>query len=234
MTDPQRLLEDLKANASSRKVKSLDLIFKLLQHHSEAGTQDFSIATIGRLSAKAGGPSSQSIRNKGGKEYRRLIEAWAVHNGTTTKKPISPGNRNIPKRDSDVLRLIDDPALRAVVGAIIAERDRFCKELRTLKSQIQFTIDRRPETSYSDTSALPLASIAKVLTGGEQEALKHAISDNLFETRGWIASKTGRVKDNNGRHIYKAGYLTAIEKVLDMSKNHTHSVLSGAPQTIEE
>jgi len=218
MTNPQELLDDLKTNASLRKKKSLDLIFKLLQHHTTAGNRDFSIATIGRLSAEAGGPSPQSIRNKGGEDYRRLIEGWAALNGTTTKKPLSAGGHNTtPKRDNDVLSLIEDPALRAVVGAIIAERDLFRKELRTLKCLTELTIDRRSEKHIHGNSVELLPAIVGILTDCEREALAHATSNKLFDVYGWVASENGRVKDHNGRHIYKPGYLTAIEKVIRLS-----------------
>jgi hypothetical protein len=49
----------------------------------------------------------------------------------------------------------------------------------------------------------------------EREALEHSISEATFRMMGWRTDETGRVKprDGNGR-IYKAGYVTAIKKIL--------------------
>jgi len=213
--DPAKFLADLKNGASKRKCNSLDLIYGILERHTASGERDFSIATIGRLSASAGGPSSQSIRNPGGLDYRRLIEVWAQAHGTTRKKPPSQGSRpKVPTRDADILKRIEDPALRAVVGAIMAERNRFQNELRVLKSQTEFTIDRRPVKGVLEQPVELLPSLAGVLNDAEREALEHAISEKLLTERGWRAFENGRVKDENNRHLYKPGYLLAIKKIL--------------------
>jgi hypothetical protein len=41
----------------------------------------------------------------------------------------------------------------------------------------------------------------------------HAISDDLFSHQGWTVDVQGRVK-NKGMQLYKAGYVTAIKKIL--------------------
>ncbi|MNN70969.1 hypothetical protein D3C81_1868640 [compost metagenome] len=48
----------------------------------------------------------------------------------------------------------------------------------------------------------------------EIDALKAAISDDLFGFREWTVSAAGQVKDENRREIYKHGYVNAIKKVL--------------------
>jgi hypothetical protein len=213
--DPRKVFEELKANASSRKIKSLNLIYELLEAQAQKGEMDFSIATIGRLSSKAGGPSPQAIRNRGGAAYRTLIEVYAANHNTTCKKTLSKGSRNIvPSRDEDILSRIDDPALRAVVGAIIRERNQYRNELRVLKSQTTITIDRRPVKIPIQQTLEVLPPMVGLLTPSERDALDHAISENLFNQRNWQQLKNGRVKDENGRHLYKPGYITAIKKVL--------------------
>jgi hypothetical protein len=144
--DPKRVLEDLKAEATTRKRRSLDLVHKILIDQGESGSRDFSIATIGRLCAEAGGPSPQSIRNKGGADYRRLIEAHATFHGTTRKKPLSATSRgNLPRSAEDLLKRIEEPALRAVFGSIVAERNALAQECRVLKANVELVVDRREE-----------------------------------------------------------------------------------------
>ena len=52
------------------------------------------------------------------------------------------------------------------------------------------------------------------LTETEIEALKDAVSDKFFKERGWTTDEQGRVKEK-GYPVYKAGYVTAIKKILD-------------------
>jgi len=214
--DPKKLLDKLKATASIRKQHTLELIHEILERQTALGDRDFSIANIGRLSSQKGGPSPQAIRNKGGEDYRRLIEAWAASYSTTTKKPLSQGSRNVtPGRDEDILKRIEDPALRAVVGAIIAERNRYLQELRVVKGQMEIIIDRRPAACEVQKPVELLPSLSGILTESEREALEHAVSDKLIGERGWEVFPNGRVKDQNGRHLYKPGYITALKKVLN-------------------
>ena len=48
----------------------------------------------------------------------------------------------------------------------------------------------------------------------ENKKLKHAISDDFISHQGWTADAQGRVK-NKGMQLYKAGYATAIKKILN-------------------
>lgn len=213
--DPDALLADLKCSATARKCRSLDVVHGVLEKQAKEGALDFSIATIGRLSAAAGGPTTQSIRNKGGSDYRRLIEAWAAAQRTTTRKPPAPTSRqNLPTRDNDILERIDDPALRAVVGTIIAERNRFRSEIQVLKAQSEFVVDRRATKPNTAPSVEMLPSLQGLLTAMEREALTDSISDNLLSQRGWSLQLNGRMKDENGRTLYKPGYASALQKIL--------------------
>jgi hypothetical protein len=212
--DPERVLENLKAEATTRKRRSLDLVHNILIDQGESGSRDFSIATIGRLCAEAGGPSPQSIRNKGGADYRRLIEAHAAFHGTTRKKPLSATSRgNLPRSAEDLLKRIEDPALRAVFGSIVAERNALAQECRVLKANVELVVDRREEHGPRATVEV-LPALTGLLTPMEREALDEAVSERLLAQRGWQAFDNGRIKDANGRTIYKPGYVTAIRKIL--------------------
>ena len=81
--EPNELCKKLKQNSTSKTVKSITIIHNVCTEQAERGSNDFSIATIGRLSEAAHGPKTQAIRNKTGDKYRALIESWAVF-----KKPL--------------------------------------------------------------------------------------------------------------------------------------------------
>jgi len=45
---------------------------------------------------------------------------------------------------ADYLMRIEDPAIRSIVEAIVAERDKLRAQVNFLKAHAQVTIDRRP------------------------------------------------------------------------------------------
>lgn len=217
MVDAQVIFENLKAQAATRQAKSLTILNEVLRAQYDADERNFSIAEIARLSVERGGPTAQTIRNKTGLVFRQLIEAWAAQTGATLKTPANPlvkGNK-VPK-DFELLQKIADPALRAVFGQIIAERNRFRNELNTLKANSEVVIDKRPVRQSEQAAANGTMQVlpALNLNNMEIDALKAAVSEEFFECREWAVSPAGQVKDVNMREIYKHGYVNAIQKIL--------------------
>ncbi|WP_435336752.1 gamma-mobile-trio protein GmtX [Acinetobacter sp. LH3_13] len=218
--DVNTILEDLKSDKSQRTRDSLDKLNALLEAHFNAGKKDYSIATIGRISEADGGVGTVSIRNKTGKHFRLLIDAWATKANTTMKKPLAPQSkqRGIP-RDMDLLQRLDDPALRAVFGQIIAERNKLKRENHILKNNAEINIDIRPnqvihaEQVHQGVVVLP--ALNGLLLPSEIEALEDAINEQKIIQRGWTVSKYGAVKDEHERPLFKNGFVIAIKKVLD-------------------
>lgn len=209
---PEQLLEQLKTGANARKVKSLDILNSICQEQFERGSKDFSIATIGRLSEKKGGPATQSIRNKTGGDFKAIISVWANHTGGSMKRQ--------PKLNDNplyaILLKITDPAVRAVVGSVLAENKKLRGEVNLLKHNVQFVIDKREtKFTYGEThQAFQILPTFNNLTEYEMEALRHAISDTLMSDEGWKTDGSGRVMNLHGRVILKAGFVIAIQKVL--------------------
>jgi hypothetical protein len=211
---PEDVLAALQRDATKRTRQSLELVHALCKEQHDAGNLDFSVATIGRLSAARGGPSTQAIRNATGEHYRALLKAWATHVEGASRKPAV---RPEPGVADDVLAMIPDPSVRAIVGSFLAENRKLKAENTMLKSHAQVVIDRRPSpamaasTSQSGVQALaPMSTLLPL----EVDALRHAISDELLAKMGWtIDAKTGRVSQG-GHAIFRAGFATAIKKVL--------------------
>ncbi len=178
----------------------------------ERGSKDFSIPTIGRLLAKVKGPSEQTIRNKEGADYRALMQCWASYVDGVTKKPKAKQESAISE---EILEGITDPTIRALVGVVLAENRKLKGENSLLKRQTTITIDMRTHTrpilnSSANVEILPLMSN---LLPSEITALQHAISDEFLKEQGWTTDGQGRIKYKE-HSIYKAGYVTAIKKVL--------------------
>jgi hypothetical protein len=208
---PEKLLETLKAKSNSRKQRSLGVVYEVCQEQAKAGSRGFSIATIGRLSAEQNGPSPQTIRNKGGIDFRELITTWAKYADGATKKPPKLPESGI----YSILEKIEDPAVRSIVGTILAKNTKLQGEVNLLKRQKEIVIDRRtvplePAPNDADHQAILLNH----LTLTEKSAMQHAISDELMEQEGWSIEPSGRVVNSLGRTIFKAGYATALQKII--------------------
>lgn len=212
---PDEILDLLKGKSNARKQRSLDIISGICKDQLERGSRDFSIATIGRLSSEQGGPSPQTIRNKSGEDFRALIASWAEHSKGAMKKPPKIQESGI----SSILGKINDPAVRSIVGSILATNAKLQREVNLLKQQAEIVIDRRtiPLSTTNQHDTL-LSITVECLTPTELTALSHAISSELMEQEGWTIEKSGRVINSLGRTIFKTGYKTAIVKLLSTSK----------------
>lgn len=213
------ILEDLKLNKVKRTRESLDKLNNLLEAHFNAGQKNYSIATIGRLSKADNGISTVSIRNKTGEHFRLLIDAWATKANTTMKKPLVPQSRlRETPSNMDLLRRLDDPALRAVFGQVIAERNKLRVENRILKQNMEVVVDIRPnqlvQAKQVNEGVTILSALDSLLLPSEIEALEDAIHEQKMTQRGWTVSKYGAVKDEYERPIFKNGFVLAIKKIL--------------------
>ena len=215
---PDEVLAALQLGATKRTRDSLNLIHAICTEQNKAGNRDFSVATIGRFSSERDGPSAQAIRNKTGEHYRALLHAWASHvEGATRKPPAKPAGG----MEAEILEMIDDSFLRAIVGSYLAEIRHLRKENTVLKMNANVVIDRRPQPQAGSAGSNPgphLLSALSILLPLEIDALRHAISDELMKNMGWtMDTKNGRVSRGE-RPIFRAGFATAIRKIVDAAK----------------
>lgn len=218
--DISTILEDLKFGKANRTQDSLNKLNALLEARFNAGEKDYSIATIGRVSKAEGGVGAVSIRNKTGEHFRLLIDAWATKVNTTMKKPpVSQSRKLDTPSDMDLLKRLDDPAMRAVFGQIIAEKNKLKAENRILKQNAEVVVDMRPNqvihTGHQNQEVVILPALDRLLLPSDIESLKDAIDEQKMIERGWIVSKYGAVKDEHERPLFKNGFVLAIQKILD-------------------
>jgi hypothetical protein len=198
-------LEALCAGADPRKASSLRLIHAICVEQRDRGSADYSIATIGRLSAARGGPAAGAIRNKTGEAYRALIKTFA---GSASRKtaPVGAGQVDL------ILEGVTDPVLRARLGLLLAE-------LKATRAQLLAA-----RHLANQTAALDLAqsrpdeqtpSPDRYLSLLEVRALENAISAATLEHWGWRVDERGRIVTYTGRTVFAAGFVTAIGKALE-------------------
>lgn len=229
---PEELLEQLKANANPRKQKNLDLIHAVCRGQYERGSKDFSVATISRIAQERGGPVTSTIHNKTGDDFKGLIKAWASHTGGVTRKVRKATNNPI----WDVLDQIPDPAVRSVMGVVLAENKKLRAEVNLLKANANITIDFRTAPGESVKSIAPVQVLPADfgLTDAEKAALRHAISDKLLKDEGWWLDDGGRIlKIDNGRTVFKIGFGTAIRKIVSVADVTAPAAQAGAVESIQ-
>ena len=209
---PDAVLESLLAKAErSNRRNNLTKMHELCRKQHEAGSRDFSVSTIGRLAEADGIMKGRALYNAQSADYKALIEAWAAYAGPPAPKPT--------KRlaSHDYLMRIEDPAIRSIMQAIIAERDKLKAQLHTLKAHTQVNVDRRPlgATVTSATGApVAVVELSAQLTPSEREALEKAVSPDYLEDRGLKEGSHGEIVNERGRTIFEVGFAWAIRRVL--------------------
>ena len=210
---PDAVLESLLAKAErSNRRNNLTRMHELCGKQHEAGSRDFSLSAIGRLAEAEGIMKGRALYNARSADYKALIEAWGAYAGPPAPKA--------PKTlaSHDYLMRIEDPAIRSIMQAIIAERDKLKAQLNVLKANTQVTVDRRPlgATVASAPGAQPVAvlALAAQLTPSQREALQKAVSADYLEERGLKEGSHGEILNERGRTVFEVGFASAIRKVL--------------------
>ena len=211
--NPDEVLASLldKGGRSNRRA-NLAKMHELCRKQHAAGSRDFSLPTIGRLTEAEGIMKGRALYNAPSADYRVLIAAWAAYAGPATPKP--------PKTlvSHDYLMRIEDPAIRSIMQAIITERDKLKAQLNVLKAHTQVTVDRRPlgATVSAAPGVQPVAVLAMSaqLTSSEREALQKAVSASYLEDRGLKEGSHGDIVNERGRTMFEVGFARAVRKML--------------------
>lgn len=215
MTDihPDAVLASLldKGGRSNRRA-NLAKVHELCRLQHAAGSRDFSLPAIGRLAEAEGILKGRALYNAPSADYRTLIEAWATYAGPPVPKPTKT------LASHEYLMRIEDPAIRSIMQAIIAERDKLKAQLNVLKAHAQVTVDRRPlgvsTSAAPGESPLTVLALSTQLTPSEREALQKAVSADYLEERGLNEGSHGEILNERGRTVFEVGFARAVRKVL--------------------
>ena len=121
-----------------------------------------------------------------------------------------------------LLARIEDPAIRSIMQAITAERDKLKAQLNVLRAHTQVTVDRRPVGAIvaAAPGSQPVTGLAMAaqFTPSELEAMRKAVSADFLEARGLREGSHGEIVDARGRTVLEVGFARAIRKVLALAK----------------
>lgn len=209
MSDPNEVYEAVRSQLkSARSQKSLDAIQKVCEEHFSSGAVDFRIATIANLGANRGVPSAQTIRNKTGAPYRAIIDSWQAL-GDQKKKAIKGSKPS--SGEYDWVDEIGNPSHRYLILDLIAKVRHLRSENKGYASVKKLEIDLRTGSEASGEAQLPN------FLNHELDALKEAISEDFLSRQGWVRGERGSIKDQNGKVIFRNGFVDVIEKMLSLN-----------------
>jgi hypothetical protein len=212
---PDQVLETLKSGVRPQKQRNLDIIHAVCRELHELGSRDFSLATVGRMSEARHGMSRNALYNKTSEDFRTLIAAWSTFAGEPAKRQLSPLK---PLAEEDLLRKIDDPALRSLLGGIVAERNRLRGEVNLLKRNASIVIDRRTLPGHAHVTpegqVMQVLSPLANLTDTEIAALRKAIAPEFISQEGWREGPHGEILNAKGRILFDIGFANAVRKLL--------------------
>ena len=193
-------------NTDSKKKKdNLKIVYDVLLHLYETGSSNFSIALIGKLPKKEGGPITQTIRNAQGKDYRDLIDFF-VNNITILDKH----KENSDYKLSDY---IDDPALKAHINIIISENKSLRNQLNILKNnmnknyELNYHVENNINNSSTDTRNNTLLS-------SEIESITKFIKDIENNSISIKLTNLGSLKDENDILVANPGFFDGLKKII--------------------
>lgn len=209
------ILADLKDGKSTRTQKNLEKLNEIMRNYSALGNCNFSITQIGHYSKLNSGPGYEALRATRNDHYRVLIEAWAEKSKDRVQRAnnkIKP-NSKLPS-DNILLQRITDPAVRALFGQIIAERNRYRKEVNLLKQHANIVIDRRPIKQSNESYNLE-SSLISNLTESESKTLNYAISEECMDNNDWYSTPAGQIKCKESNiEVLPRGFITGLTKLL--------------------
>ncbi|MCG6313295.1 hypothetical protein K6U52_08465 [Vibrio vulnificus] len=200
---PEKVLKQLKSNASSRTQSSLDAVFTVCKEQQERGLSDFSYSTIARLGKGRGVPAAQSIRNKTGEPYRTLITSFisAVPESSTTQTKTPLKGKNYSWIDE-----LEDPVVRLQANILYSQK----KEAEKLLQEV-VPINQVIEV-FDGVGSSP--SSCK-LTELERSALEYILSPEFLRRNQLELGENGSIVSSDKKKSFlPVATIDAIKKAL--------------------
>ncbi|WP_395680452.1 gamma-mobile-trio protein GmtX [Dokdonella sp.] len=216
---PDGVLARLRAlHADPRRQRSLLVVDEVCRLQREHGSHDFSVKTIGRLSATRNGPGRAAIANPNGAPYRELIDA---HQRATV--PMRAASGGAQDDEAAILAGVSGPLQRARVRTALADARHWAEEAKRWRrkanalqaiANASATLTLEPGEGAGDLPTARLGRAARIeLLATEKAALAAALDGRRLGTIGLRTDARGRVLDAEGRVVFPIGFATMLAKV---------------------
>ena len=213
-SEAQAVLETLKSSATREaKKKNLHLLWTVLTDMHRSGLKDYSLALVGRRLEAAGGPKTQSLRNEGGKDFRKLIVAFIRSLGAQAPAAQQAGRSQL----EIAIDTLPDVGVRALFRQIVAESKLLRSQNDQLRSAFKGLAVSAPKSEQNSASiaedviTLPVAGLAPL----EKDILRRSISDDRFAENGWKVKENGSVVDDTGVVVLPPGLVPLIKRLAE-------------------
>lgn len=121
--------EILARTSNATKRKQLINLWTALERQATANSDDYRPVTIGAQTTQLGGPTTQTLRNNNGQDYRIIIAAFVEEIGAAGR----PTKKASSDPIEDMVKGIGDRTLRHQVRMIIQESKSLRNEVNLLK-----------------------------------------------------------------------------------------------------
>jgi hypothetical protein len=199
----ETIYNELYEQATTRTKQSLEILKAACESQVNIKATDFTVATIGLLSDELGGIKAKAMRNKEGKHFKQLVEAYSAIYSPKVTKPTK-------KDPLDWISDIEDAGTRIKVYDLYAENKQLRNERNLLSAVKVVEVDMR----LSSGSQSDQVRLENKLDHDELQALSHFISDRNLKSWAWTKGPNGELVDQTGRNATQKGFVDAIEKLL--------------------
>lgn len=207
------ILERFLEMASERKRRSLRIVFDALITLRSQGATHYSVASVGKLSAKLGGPKEQSIRNTSGATFRELIGHFADAAGARQKAERLPNESQLEA----AIRAIPDIGVRTLVNMKVQEGKRLKSENDRLRHAFHDLAVQSERKDIAEIGAGKLGERNASIPGYAVEAVRIFLSEQWLVERGLQVGPNGSIVDNAAGSdlIAPPGFVDALKALLD-------------------
>ncbi len=193
------------AQKGNRK-RNLELLWSVLESIRADGSRDFLIAEVGRRMETAGGMRTQSLRNAGAEDFRRIIAEYAeavkikgTFQGTTGGDAAKVA-----------LNLVQDPLAKSVLEGYVREAKRLREENNMFREAF-----RKIElpANLPEEPRQPAISDVLRMDPGLLEVLKKSLTPKYIKRWG-VIQQDGSIQDIQRCEVFPSRFMDAAEAAL--------------------
>lgn len=207
------LLEEIFSKTSNTtKRRQLINLWTVLERQARANSDDYQIVTIGKQTTDLGGPTTQTLRNANGNDYRSIIAVFVEEIGAAGKPPKKASSDPI----EDMINGISDRTLRHQVRLLIQENRSLRNEVNLLKRTLTNSAPPIPVIGSATTrrTELPTASLTPSMIEAVSDFIKRVDEGTKYRE-----NEFGAVVDANfDEEIAAPGFLQGLKILLARAK----------------
>lgn len=213
--DPTVLYDGLLGEAKHpSKRRGLEVLQAICRERFEANAQEWSVASIGRLSEGRGGPNAGSLRQPRSEDYRALIKAWEQASEAAHSKV----NRRKTQETADAwIHQIDDIVARQSVFMMARDIERARAEIRALKRRlpdggvIKLPVNSPADDVKADNRIAPVPSQCRE---AKQFLDQFIENDDMLKSKGFSKLKDGSLVDADTGEVVVGRRLVELMKAI--------------------